>query len=184
METSKIMKNANLLNAGCVGIIPTDTIYGIVGSALDRQTVEHIYHLRKRDLKKPMIVLIADISDLALFGIKIDHKTEKILNSVWPGKVSVVLPCRSKVFSYLHRGTKTLAFRLPKPLWLRKFLGKTGPLVAPSANVNGMPPSKTIAEARRYFTNKVDFYSNAGSISSKPSKIIKIEKGKIIVVRP
>ena len=182
-DFSKIMRDTNLLGSGRVGVIPTDTIYGIVGSALDKKVVERIYRLRKRDPKKPMIILIGDICALRLFGIKIDHKMEDALNNVWPGKVSVILPCQSKSFYYLHRGTKTLAFRLPKPLLLRRFLWKTGPLVAPSANINGMPPSKTIAEAKRYFTDGVDFYVNVGSIHSKPSKIIKIEHGKINVVR-
>ena len=185
-----MMNIADILCAGGVGVVPTDTIYGIVGSALNKKSVERIYHLRKRNVKKPMIVLIGDIGDLKLFGIKVDRRVRNVLKNVWPGKVSVILPLSGKrnatsdKFRYLHRETKTLAFRLPKPFWLREFLRITGPLVAPSANFAGELPAKTIAEAKRYFADKIDFYADTGRLDSKPSMLIKIERGKVIVVRP
>ncbi|MEK7522400.1 MAG: Sua5/YciO/YrdC/YwlC family protein [Patescibacteria group bacterium] len=57
------LKLAEILKNGGIGVIPTDTIYGIVGSALNKKTVERIYKLRRRNLKKPMIVLIGSIND-------------------------------------------------------------------------------------------------------------------------
>ena len=159
--------------------MPTDTILGLVGSALRRETVERIYEIRKRDRRKPLIVLIASTRDLARFGITPSPRLAAFLGRVWPGPaqpsrkasadakavadksagaVSVVLACPGKKFRYLHRGTETVAFRVPKPPAFRRFLTVTGPLVAPSANFAGEPPAKTIAEARRMFGNKVDAY--------------------------
>ncbi len=172
-----------MLQSGGVGVIPTDTIYGIVGSALDFETVARIYKLRKRNLKKPMIILIASVDGVSLFGIEPDVKTKRILKKLWPGKVSVILPCKLKEFEYLHRGTKQLAFRLPKLKWLRELLEETGPLVVPSANFEGEPPAKTIREAKKYFGNKIEFYIDAGRLESKPSTLVKIEKGKLKVLR-
>ena len=166
-----------------IGIIPTDTIYGVVGPALDKTSVERIYRLRKRDLKKPMIILISSVDDLARFGVTTTPAVKKILKKVWPGKVSVVLPCTAKKFEYLHRGTKTLAFRLPKPTWLRNFIKTTGPLVAPSANIQGKPSAHTIRAAKNYFGDKVDFYIDAGRLVSKPSTVVKVEKGEVTVLR-
>lgn len=165
-----------ILKSGGVGVIPTDTIYGVVGSALNKKTVERIYKLRKRNPKKPMIILIGDIKDLKKFGIKFEQEN-------WPTKTSIIFPCASTKFKYLHRGTKTLAFRLPKSKKLRDFLKQTGPLVAPSANLEGESPSKTIKEAQKYFRNKVDFYVDAGKKISKPSRLVKIVDGKIIELR-
>lgn len=179
MTTSEIEK---LLLEGRIGVIPTDTIYGIVGSALNRETVEKIYQLRKRDVEKPMIVLISDISDLAKFDVKISKQTERILKNIWPNPVSVVLPCTSEKFTYLHRGKKTLAFRMPKNKWLQDLLKQVGPLVAPSANIEGEPVAETAAEAKKYFGNKV-FYVNHGKITAKPSTLIEIEEGKIKILR-
>lgn len=169
------------LKGGGVGVLPTDTLYGLVGSALNKKAVERIYKLKKRDPQKPMIVLIADTKNLTLFGVR--HVSDTCLTPFWPGKVSVILPCPSKKFFYLHRGTKTLAFRLPKPKWLRDLLKKTGPLVAPSANPEGMKPAQNIKEARGYFGENVDFYIDAGKLSGKPSTLIKIESKKMAVLR-
>ena len=163
--------------------MPTDTIYGLVGLALSKKAVEKIYKVRKRNPKKPLIILISSLNNLKLFGVKLDKKAKKLLRRLWPGKVSVILPAASKKFTYLHRGTKTLAFRLPKPQWLRRLLAKTGPLAAPSANPEGLPPAKTIGEAKNYFNGQVDFYVNAGKLETLPSAIISVKNDKIKVIR-
>ncbi len=182
-------KTAEILVCGGVGVLPTDTIYGLVGSAFSKNAVARIYKLRRRNLRKPMIILIGSTADLKKFGVRLTAAEKKILYKIWPAKVSVVLSLKalsSKLkakFKYLHRGTKTLAFRLPKPHWLRRLLAKVGPLVAPSANWEGKLPAHTIKEAQYYFGDGVDFYVGVGKLNSKPSALVKIEKGKVIVLR-
>ena len=172
-----------ILKDGGAGILATDTIYGIVGSAMLPKTVERIFKLKKRNKKKPLIVLISDIKDLNLFKIKLNSKQKEILKKVWPGKVSVILSCKSKKLKYLHRGTESLAFRLPKKKNLCELLKQTGPLVAPSANLEGKPHAKNIKEAKKYFGDKIDFYLDSGTKTGSSSRLIKIVNGKIIVLR-
>ena len=174
---------AAILRRGGVGILPTDTIYGIVGSALRKEAVERIYVLRKRNPDKPFIILIASKGDIAQFGVRLSSRAEKILERLWPGKVSVILPCNSKKFFYLHRGTKQLAFRLPDSRELRALLAKTGPLVAPSANIEGVPPALTIADARKYFGKTVDFYVSGGKLVSPPSTLVSLEGRRLVILR-
>ncbi len=174
---------ATILRSGGVGVILTDTIYSVVGFAMRPETVEKIYQIRKRGPKKPMIVLISSVRDLARFGISPSPKIQKILRAVWPGKVSVILPCRSKKFSYLHRGANSLAFRIPQKKQLLALLRKTGPLVAPSANLEGKPPAATITEAKKYFKNAIDFCIDGGRIKSLPSTLIAIDQNGSITVR-
>lgn len=180
------------LISGGIGVMPTDTIYGIVGSALNKEAVGKIYELRKRDKKKPMIILIGDMRQATWgkFGIRPDAETMKVLKKFWPGKVSAVMEMGDmrraawrKKWKYLHRGTNSLAFRLPKPLWLRKFILGTGPLVAPSANLEGEKPARTIKEAKKYFGDSVDFYIDKGRIESKPSKLVAIKRGRVLILR-
>jgi len=66
---------------------------------------------------------------------------------------------------------------------LRFLLRKTGPLVAPSANPEGLDPALTIRQAKKYFSNMVDFYIDRGKLESSPSTLVKIEAGNIIVLR-
>lgn len=179
MTNNKIIKEIGEdIKKGLIGVIPTDTIYGVVCSAMNKKSVEKIYKIKKRNLKKPMIVLISSIKDLDLFDIKID---KKITSKYWPGKVSLIVPV--KKFEYLHRGTNSLAFRLPNHEDLIKLIKISGPIVASSANIEGKDPAQTIEEAHDYFQDKVDFYIDYGKIKSKPSKIISLVDNKIEIVR-
>jgi len=168
------------LKAGKIGVIPTDTIYGIVCSALNKKSVAKLYRIKQRDLKKPMIILISSIKDLDLFGVKIK---KEIVKKYWPGKVSIVVDCSSKKFEYLSREEKSLAFRFSDDKFLISLLKVSGPLVAPSANPEGAKPAETIEQAIDYFGNKADLYVDFGKLRSKPSKIISVKDGKIKIVR-
>ncbi len=175
---------AAFLKDGKVAVIPTDTIYGIVGSALNEKTVEEIYRLRKRATDKPMIILISSIDDLNYFNIQLSEKQTKFLQKNWPNPLSVVLPVNSEKFKYLHRGKNSLAFRMPKDQQLLGILKETGPLVAPSANYEDEKPSETIKIAKDYFGDSVDLYIDKGQIKSEPSTIIELaSSGKVKVLR-
>jgi L-threonylcarbamoyladenylate synthase len=172
-----------ILKGGGVGVMATDTIYGLVGSALNPKTVERVYRLRRRDKNKPLIILIGSLKDLLLFGINPNFYQKKILKKLWPGKVSVVFPHAKEKFRYLHRGGETLSFRLPANKELRNLLGVVGPLVAPSANPQGLKPASNIKESKKYFGDRLDFYNNSGYLSSQPSTLIEIKNNKILVLR-
>jgi len=172
-----------VLKGNGVVVMPTDTLYGIVGKALNKSTIERIYNLKKRAPKKPCIILISDINELRVFSILLSKKQEKIIKN-FSIPTSFVLDCPSEIFSYLHRGTKTLAFRIPVSQELQDLLLEVGPLIAPSANPEGLSPAKDILEAQKYFGNSVDLYMDGGEIFGKASKVIKLHKdGSMTILR-
>ena len=153
-----------------IGVIPTDTLYGLVGSAYSSVAINRIYKIKRRDKKNKFIILISNIKDLEKFNIKISNVEHSVFNKYWPGKVSIIID--------------GIAFRLPKNKKLIKIIKKTGPLVAPSANPEGLKPAENIKQAKKYFGDNVDFYLAGGNLKSKPSKLIKIEKnGEIKILR-
>lgn len=174
---------ADVLRQGGVGVIPTDTIYGIVGPASEKKTVERIYKLRKRNPEKPFIILISAVSDLKKFGVKMDKYHQAFLKEAWPGPISVILAAPDKKLAYLHRGKKSLAFRLPSQAALRALIKKTGPLVAPSANWEGERPARTIKEAQKFFGPDVEFYMDAGRVVGKASTLIDFTGKEPVVLR-
>lgn len=185
MQLNDWVKTKDVLKHGGVAVVPTDTLYGLVASAFNKKSVERVYKIRGRDKGKPCIVLISSLADLKKFGIVLDNKQKEFLGKVWPGKVSVVLPCTEKKFQYLHRGTKTIAFRMigPKNKNLYKILKSVGSLVAPSANPQGLPPAEKRSEARKYFGSSVDAYVCVGRKISKPSTLVEYKNGKIKIIR-
>jgi L-threonylcarbamoyladenylate synthase len=177
-------ESIDILGKGGVGILPTDTLYGMVASVWRRDAIERVYALRKRDSDKPCIIILADISDLEKFSIMPSEKERAWLDMTWPGRVSVMLPCRDENVRYLSRGTDHLVFRIPHDEALRDFLRETGPLIAPSANPQGENPAETIAEAKRYFADSIDFYIDGGILQGKPSTIVRLENDRVTIVRP
>ncbi len=181
----KILKNDG------IGVLPTDTLYGIMGSAFSKKAVERIYKVKGRNSKKPFIILISSLNDLKKFGIiyPVILQTYRIdlVKKMWPRKTTIIFPLPKemwKKFPYLHRGTKSLAFRLPRKKSLIALLKKTGPLVAPSTNPESLPPATIIAEAKKYFDNKIDFYISGGRKTGSPSRIIQIQKtGQVKILR-
>lgn len=158
---------------GLAVVIPTDTIYGVTALALDRKGVLGLYKLRKRDIKKPFIILISSLDDLALFEVELSDSEKIWLKSVWPNRLTVILPCKQKEYTYLHRGSKALAFRIPDNKWLIKLIKTVGPIVAPSANVEGEKFAETIEEAYNYFGDKA-VYLDAGRIKGNSSTIVSL----------
>ena len=172
-------KLIEILKDGGVAVMPTDTLYGIVGRAEDRNVVEKIYKIRKRASEKPCIILLGDISELKKFGIVLTDMEQKEIEKLME-PTSFVLDykenLRNEKFLYLHRGMKSLVFRVPAPQALRDLLLEVGPLIAPSANIEGLPPAKNILEAKEYFGDSVDLYVDGGNLADKASKIIKLHK--------
>ncbi len=172
------------LRSGGLAIIPTDTIYGLVASALNQSAVEHLRQIRGKAEDKPLIILISQLADLKLFEINLAPAQMDQLTKLWPGPVSVILKAPSDKFAYLHRGTGTLALRLPRHQTLQDLLAKTGPLVAPSANLPNQPPATTMAQARLYFGDKVDCYVDGGTLIGEPSTLVELAtNGELKVLR-
>ncbi len=167
---------------GNIGIIPTDTLYGICASADHPQSIEKIYQLKGRDHDKPLIILISNITQLDEF-VSQSPLERKLASRYWPGPYSIVFPSYIEHLGYLHRGTKSLAFRLPDSPELTQLIDKTGPIVAPSANPQNKPPAQTIDQANDYFPHGIDFFVDGGRVNSPPSKLLKIENGRTIQLR-
>jgi L-threonylcarbamoyladenylate synthase len=173
----------DVLKSGGVGVIPTDTLYGIVASTSNPEAVERVYAIRNRDAGKACIILIADIPELEKFSIELSSKERDWLEAVWPGQVSIMLPCMNEQLQYLTRGTGHLVFRMPDDEVLRTLLRETGPLIAPSANLEGQAPAETIDEAKEYFGDSVDFYIDGGVLRGAPSTIVKLENDHVTMLR-
>ena len=137
----------DILKNNGIAIVATDTLYGVLGNAHSEAVVQHIYELKGRDENKPFIILIPDIKSLFQFGAVLSDTEKQKLAQYWPGAVTVILPLTERgqeKFAYLHRGTNELAFRMPGKQSLLELLKRAGPLVAPSANPQGMVGSTDI----------------------------------------
>lgn len=170
---------SRLLISRTIGVIPTDTVYGVVARAHDREAVTRLYELKRRE-HKPGTLIAASVDQLVELGFK--RRYLQAVEKFWPGPVSVVIPCME--LAYLHQGVGSLAVRIPNKSELLQLLQKTGPLLTSSANQPGEPPANTVAEAQAYFGNGVDFYEDGGDLSgAQPSTVIRVVDDAIEVLR-
>ncbi|RMD47653.1 MAG: threonylcarbamoyl-AMP synthase [Aquificota bacterium] len=181
--TSNINDIVSVLKKGGLAVFPTDTLYGILANAFDKNSVEYLYKIKQRKPEKPYLILIKDLSSLEPFKVVISEKEKKLLE--YKG-ITVILDINEKdKFNYLHRGINSLAFRIPKEGIILQLLEKLNfPVVAPSVNPEGKPPARNIKEAYKYFKNSIDIYFDYGEIyNKKPSTIVKIQKDKPVIIR-
>lgn len=178
MLITQIQSVAKVLSVGGVAVIPTDTIYGVVARAFDQQAVKKVYKIRQRDISKPCIILISDLEQLKDFDI--DNKWLDLTKRYWPGPNSLVFPLIKPRPNYPAKGLKEMALRLPNNNELRQLIRQTGPLIAPSANPEGLPPATTIAQAKAYFNDQVDIYIDNGPMPIEPSTLIDLAVKKVL----
>lgn len=169
----------HLQKPGEIAIIPTDTVYGVVARAADPEAVARLYELKHREAK-PGTLVAASIDQLVGLGVKRRYLTA--VEQFWPGAVSVIIPCGPEL-AYIHQGVGSLAFRIPSDSWLHALLEETGPLLTSSANQPGESPATTIAEAKAYFGDQVEWYEDGGTINREPSTVIQIIDDAIEIVR-
>lgn len=178
------LQDADLLQAllgGAVGVLPTDTVYGLVCVAAHEAAVERLYQLKSRE-NKPGTIIAASLDQLVELGMK--RRYLAAVQQFWPGQVSVVVPTDNPKLGYLDQGKASLAVRVVDDAKLVKLLEKTGPLLTSSANQPGEPPANTIAEAQAYFGNSVDFYIDGGERANlQPSTLIRVVDDAIEVLR-
>lgn len=174
---SKIVR---LLRSGGIGILPTDTIYGLSCCALSESAVKKLHILKQRDKRKPFVVLISGTTQLGELGFTSTDVAQAL--SYWPGKLTIV--CEAKTApKWLEMGTGSLAVRMPGSDKLRALITKTGPIISTSVNLAGREPAIDIKSAQKYFGDRLDFYVDGGKLSGKPSTIVKVSFGELEVLR-
>lgn len=179
--TSIADKNlAALLHGGAIGILPTDTVYGLV-SVIAPEPIKRLYATKLRQ-SHAGTVIASSVDDLIALGL--DEAALRYVSHLWPAPLSVVIAAQH-VPEFLREERGSLAVRIPEDKTLRSLLQKTGPLMTTSANKHGEKTAATISAAQHIFSDSVDFYVDGGDLSNRPpSTIITVDaRGAITVLR-
>jgi L-threonylcarbamoyladenylate synthase len=135
---------ARFIQHGEVVAFPTETVYGLGAAILNEEAIMKIFIAKDRPADNPLIAHIYDLSQLDLITSGIPANAAKLIESFFPGALTVILPKNDKVPSVATAGLKTIGVRMPKDPVARQFLRACGaPVVAPSANLSGRPSPTT-----------------------------------------
>lgn len=174
-----------LLREGKVGLFPTDTIYGICCRMDSKLCVERVFDIKKREKKKPFLILASSINQVREYADLSSKKSIKLVDRYWPGPLTVVLKAKEdKVLSQVRSGGATVALRIPDYPELTEIISEINiPLIAPSANLSGEDAPKEYTQVNKDIVDAVDFVVLGECKMKKPSTIVDCSRDDIEILR-
>jgi L-threonylcarbamoyladenylate synthase len=173
-----------LIDKGLVAI-PTETVYGLAGNALDARAVAQIFEVKNRPSFDPLIVHTHTIADLEKWVVSIPDRAYRLFEAFSPGPLTILLPKNPIIPDLVTAGLPKVAIRIPKhPMTLELLRGLDFPLAAPSANPFGYISPTSAQHVAHQLSEKIPYILDGGSCRvGLESTIIGFEDEDCIVYR-
>lgn len=183
-----ILAAAEILRSGGLVGMPTETVYGLAADALNGSAVARIFKAKGRPMDNPLIVHIANFSDIERFGLvrEIPEAARVLAELFWPGPLTMIMK-RSKIIpDEVSAGLDTVAIRLPSHPTARALINAADtPLAAPSANLSGSPSPTTAAHVMKDMDGRIEAVLDGGACEvGLESTVITLAEGVPRVLRP
>lgn len=154
---------AEIIKAGGLVAVPTETVYGLAGNGLDAEAVEKIYEVKGRPAVKPLALMVPDESAMELYCEDVPEQAKCLAAKFWPGPLSIVLKSKELVPEIVRAGGSTVALRCPDHAMTLGLLKAANlPFAAPSANPSGEPSPKNAETVKAYFDGKIQGIIDGG----------------------
>lgn len=182
----EIEKAVTVLRQGGLVAIPTETVYGLAADANNPKAVKKIFHIKNRPLSHPVIVHIADISQLKEWATDISDEALQLAKHYWPGPLTLILKKTKQVSDIITGGQDTVGLRIPNHPLTQCVLKKLGSgVAAPSANRFGRISPTTADAVREELGNKVDYILDGGQCAiGVESTIVDASTDQLRILRP
>jgi len=180
-----ILKARTLLEAGELVAIPTETVYGLAGNALNASAVAKIFEVKNRPQFDPLIVHVPDIYSIHEYVMEIPEKAYLLAQHFWPGPLTLLLQKREVVPDLVTAGLDTVGIRCPDHPLTRDLLKTLSfPLSAPSANPFGYVSPTTPEHVNEQLGNKIKYILDGGRCDvGIESTIVGVEGNELMVYR-
>ncbi len=180
-----VAEAVRLLREGGLVAFPTDTVYGVGAHAFQARAVARLYQAKLRSRKKAIPLLLARAADLALVTEYVPPRAHRLIESFWPGGLTLILPKGEAVPAIVSANGPTVAVRLPDhPLTLALIAALDAPLAATSANLAGHPSPVTADEVVRGLGEGVDLIIDGGRCpGGVPSTVLDLTTEPPLVLR-
>ncbi|MDP9240483.1 MAG: L-threonylcarbamoyladenylate synthase [Actinomycetota bacterium] len=151
------------LRRGDLVVMPTDTVYGVAADAFTPPAVDALLRAKMRGRDMPVGVLVGSWRSLDGLMTAVPASVREIIEAFWPGGLSLVVQQAPSLSWDLGDSRGTVMVRMPLHPVALEVLHETGPLAVSSANVSGLPPATSAADARTQLADAVDVYLESGS---------------------
>jgi L-threonylcarbamoyladenylate synthase len=158
-----VRRAAELLRAGEVVALPTETVYGLAANALDEKAVAKIFQIKGRPAHNPIIVHVASNEMAKACVAQWSEQAEKLSKSFWPGPLTLVLPRAEKIPDTVTAGGETVGVRWPSHPFMQAVIRECGfPLAAPSANLSNQISPTNAEHVRAQLDDKISLIVDGG----------------------
>ena len=177
---------AELLRAGELVAIPTETVYGLAADARNGAAVASIFAAKGRPSDNPLIVHIADKRELATLVAEIPPVAEALAEAYWPGPLTMIFNKADGVPDEVTAGLDTVAVRMPSHPIARRLIALSGcPLAAPSANRSGSPSPTDAHRVAEDMDGRIAAIVDGGACSiGVESTVISVCGDRVRLLRP
>jgi L-threonylcarbamoyladenylate synthase len=185
-EIGKDIKKAKeLLESGYLVAIPTETVYGLAGNALDKSSVVKIFETKNRPEFDPLIVHVSSLDQASKYVARIPEMASALAKKFWPGPLTLVLGKKPIIPDIVTAGLDTVGLRCPDHALTRELLMQLPfPLAAPSANPFGYVSPTKPEHVDAQLGDKIDYILDGGSCEvGIESTIVGFENDLPIVYR-
>jgi len=159
-----VRQAADLLRAGEVVALPTETVYGLAANALNTRAVERIFEIKGRPAHNPIIVHVATLQMAQRCVTDWPRLADKLAQAFWPGPLTLVLPRAQVIPSVVTAGGPTVGVRWPRHPFIQAVIQECGfPLAAPSANPSNRISPTTAEHVRKHLGTKIRLIVDGGS---------------------
>lgn len=185
-KAEDITTAADILRRSGLVAFPTETVYGLGGDALDPQASRKIYAAKGRPSDNPLIVHIADISDVYKLAANVPRQARDLMEAYWPGPLTIILRKLDIVPDETTGGLGTVAIRMPAhPAALELIRRSNIYIAAPSANTSGKPSPTTAQHVSDDLSGKIDAIIDGGPVGiGIESTIIDMTSEQPTILRP
>lgn len=179
-----IARAAEIIKNGGLVAVPTETVYGLAGSALIPSSAEKIYAAKGRPSDNPLIVHIARPAEAE----NIAHTTElyyKLAERFMPGPLTVILKKKPVIPDTVTAGLDSVAIRCPSNPVAHRLIEMSHPIAAPSANRSGIPSPTTAEHVTADMDGRIDMIIDGGECDiGLESTIVKLDEDGCTILRP
>ncbi len=171
-SSDPISAAAEVLLAGGVVVLPTDTVYGIAALASLPTATARLSEIKGRTGDVPIAVLCADPAQALSLAGTVTPDVKRLTERLWPGPLTLVLPRRRGIDLALGEPSTTIGLRCPDQALVRSLAGRVGPLATTSANRHGHQTPTTAAEVEAELSGAVDLVVDGGRCEGAPSTVL------------